>query len=181
MSIYSGKCDVADFFEGESDGYLQRSEIYLGENPVPLRINNQHDLSPYYPHLVIMAGGMKNKATCHISERSFVDVEEEEHLGWILHDFQRYKRRCKRKKVDYLEEEAIKALCWHAPTEVDREIAHRVALYGDKATIDGIRDPLHEYYRERLLERMVELGWDQGKAAYWIWKDWTLLWGDEEK
>ena len=74
MSIYSGKCDVADFYADESDEFLKNSNFYLGDNPVPLRIQNQHDLAPYYSHLVAMAGSTKNKATVHITTESFIDT-----------------------------------------------------------------------------------------------------------
>lgn len=175
MSSYSGKYDVADYFEGCSDEELRNSDIYIGDNPVPLRIENQHDLAPYYPHLITIGSWCEGRASCWITERSFVDFSEEEHLGWKLRDFQRYWRRCKRNKKDYIEEEAIAKICWFEPTDVDREIAHRVAMYGNKATVEGLHDELHEFYRRELLEKMVELGWDEGKAKIWIWKDWTIV------
>ena len=171
MSMYSGKCDVADCYDDKSDGYLRKSNFYLGNNIVPLRINNQHDLAPYYPYLVAMSYSDGNMSFIHLSSESFIDAEEKEHLGWILKDFQKYYRKCKRKKISYIEDEAIAKCCWRSPTNIDREIAKRVGEHGDKATIDGLHDNIHEYYRNRLFEKMVELGWDEKTADYWIWKD----------
>ena len=51
---------------------------------------------------------------------------------------------------------------------------------GDKATIDGIHDYMHELYRKKLLDEMVRLGWDEGLATYWIWKDWREVYEEEE-
>ena len=181
MSIYSGKCDVADMFEDYSDNQLQQCNFYLNDNIVPLRIDNQHDLSPYYPYLVSYGGGNKGIWNCHITSRSYIDIEEEEHLTWKLRDFQRYYRKCKRNKVPYVEAEAIKNCIWSNYNDIDKEIAHRVGIYGDKATIEGLHDSLYEYYREKLLNRMIELGWDKKLAKYWIWKDWGKVFREERK
>ena len=150
-------------------------DIYLGDNPVPLRINSQHDLAPYYPYIVVLGGWADGRGVFRLTERSFVDTEEEEHLNWKLRDFKKYRRRCKRNKVEYDEEQALKAICWFPPTDVDREIAHRVGVFGEKATIVGLNDPIHEYYRSELFSKMIELGWDERRARYWIWKDWTIV------
>lgn len=175
MSMYSGKCDVADCYDDRSDEYLRKSDFYLGDCIVPLRINSQKDLAPFYPYLVSCASWSKERATVRMTEDSFIDREEREHLGWKLRDLQKYRRKCKRDKIPYVEEEALKKITLFEPTDIDREIARRVGKYGDKATIDGLHDSLHEYYRNSLFEKMVELGWDKKTADYWIWKDWNRI------
>ena len=73
MSRYSGKCDVADWLGDYDDGYIQNIKIFLMDEIIPLRIDNQHDLSPYYPFLV--AVGAVNKEGSHViylSRESFV-------------------------------------------------------------------------------------------------------------
>lgn len=54
-------------------------------------------------------------------------------------------------------------------------MARRVGEFGDKATIEGLHDGIHEYYRKELFEEMVRLGWDKAKADYWIWGDWSRI------
>lgn len=162
-------------FGDYDDEKLSQCNIYIEDNLVPLRINNHHDLAPYYPHIMIMGSGENGVWNCRITSRSFVDYEEEERLNWKLRDFNKYRKKCKRNKIPYIESEAIKECCYLQPTDVDKEIAHRVGLYGDKATIDGIHDDMHEYYRNKLLEEMIRLGWEERTAKYWIWKDWRCL------
>ena len=175
MSRYSGKCDAYDWFGDFTDEQFAKSEIYIGDHIVPLKINNQHDMAPYYPYLIAEGGSSNGVHKVHLSSRSFVDAEEEEHLTWVLNDFLRYYRKCKRNKKEYVEEEAIEKVCWFEPTKVQKEIAHRVALYGNKADIKGIRTYIAEHYRNDLLHTMIELGWDKRRAKYWIWKDWKML------
>lgn len=88
----------------------------------------------------------------------------------------RYWRRCKQRKRPYDEDEAAKRISFlREPEDVEREIAKRVAEDGDKATIDGIHDYMHELYRNKLLEEMIRIGWNKRRAMYWIWKDWSIF------
>lgn len=176
MSAYSGKCDVADWFEDKDDDYIKNSEFYLFGEIVPLRINNQHDLAPYYPYIIIIGGGKDTRSIVHFSKESFIDSEEKDHLGWRLQNIQKYYRKCKRNKIPYTVEEAVKQCCFFTSTDVDKRIAEVVGEHGNKVTVEDlieeykIRLSTSEYYRERLLERMIELGWDKSKAEFWIWK-----------
>ena len=176
MSAYSGKCDVADYLSDATDEYLHNAQIYIGDHIVPLRIDNQHDLAPYYPYLVYMGGWSINHHVIHISTESYIDQEERDHLTWKLEDTKKYYRKCKRKKIPYNSEEAARRISFlREPTELEHEIAHRVKSFGEKATINGLHDTMHEYYRNLWLEEMIRLGWDKQQAAYWIWKDWKIL------
>jgi len=176
MSVYSGKCDVADYLSDATDEYLQNSNIYIGDNIIPLRINNQHDLAPYYPYLVAIGSWSDGHAEIYLSSESFIDAEEREHLTWKLEDVKRYRRRCKRHKEPYDEDEAAKKISFmKEPEDVEREITRRVKENGDKATINGLHDYIHEYYRKELLEEMLRLGWDKRRAKLWIWKDWSVI------
>ena len=171
ISRFSGKCDCYDWLSDKSDEDLSNMEIFVGDNIVPLRINNQHDLAPYYPCLVCSGDGM----SVNLSERSFIDAEEEDHLSWILNEAKKYRRKCKRNKIEYDPNEFIERSSYWSGKASMREIAERVRLYGDKATIEGIHDEIHEHYRNELLEEMIRLGWDKKKAKYWIWNDWRCL------
>lgn len=180
MSRFSGKCDVYDHFACEGDKYIKNAKIFLGENPIPLRINDHHDLAPYYPYIIYVGGGDKDGYFCRISERSYVDEEERETLGWVLRDLKKYHRKCKRSHVEFKEEEALKEVCWSEPKDSDCELARRVAMYGEKATTDGVHTFMGDYYRNLLLEEMMRLGWDKGTAKYWLWKDWRYLYEKDE-
>lgn len=179
MSNVSGKCDLKDFFDGCDDEYIKNSQIFYGRLPVPLRIENRHDLSPFYPFLVASAQRDKNGCSLRISERSYVDYEEEDFLTWTLNALKRIWRRCKRKKLPYNPEEALHKIKPLMPDD-GKELAKRVEMYKEKATIEGIHDEMHEYYRNKLLDEMVALGWDKKKARYWIWNDWRVLLATEE-
>lgn len=159
-----------------TDEYLQNSNIYIGDNIIPLRINNQHDLAPYYPYLVGIGSWRDGHAEIRLSTESFIDAEEREHLTWKIENVKRYWRRCKQRKRPYDEDEAAKRISFlREPEDVEREIAKRVAEDGDKATIDGIHDYMHELYRNKLLEEMIRIGWNKRRAMYWIWKDWSIF------
>lgn len=177
MSRFSGKCDLYDHCGDYTDSQLQETRFYIGRNIVPLKIETQKDLSPYYPHLVSVAGCSDGVSVVHFTEDSFIDREEAEHLTWKLDSLKKYCRKCKRSHVPYDEEEAIKkAIFFHETgTDVNREMARRVGESGDKATIEGLHDSLHEYYRNNLFEEMVRLGWPEEPADYWIWRDFERI------
>ena len=116
MSKYCDKCDVYDQIGDYSDEQLQNSKIFIGDNVVPLKIESQHDLAPYYAHIVVESYAKDNVVNMRISNRSYVDRQEEECLEWILRDFKKYYKKCKRKKIPYVEEEALAMCCWFSPT-----------------------------------------------------------------
>lgn len=170
-----------DFLGDATDEYLQNANIHFGNNIIPLRINNQHDLAPYYPYLVGIGGWNNGHAELYISTESYIDEEERDHLQWKLDDVKRYWRSCKRKKIPYDTEKATQIISFFGmPNGVEQEIAKRVAEDGEKATIDGLHDYMHEYYRYKLLDEMIRLGWDKRRAKFWIWRDWQML-IEEEK
>lgn len=169
MSKYSGKCDVADWCDGFTDEQLLAMRFYIGRNIVPLKIESQKDLAPYYAHLVSAASGQ----VVRISEESFVDSEEREHLTWRLENVKKYYRKCKRMKIPYDMDEAVKQSSFFTSSDIDREIAKRVGEQGNKATIDGLRLPLQEHNRKKLFTEMVRLGWEKERAAFWIWNDFS--------
>lgn len=180
MSKFSGKCDVYDHFCNKSDEYIKNSKIFLGENPVPLRIDNHHDLAPYYSHIIYLGGGDQGGYSCHITEKSYIDTEEQEHLGWILRDLKKYYRKCRRDHVGFNEEEALRDIGFTVDDSSNRELARRVAEQGNKATIDGVHTFMGDYYRNLLLEEMMRLGWKKGLSKYWLWKDWRFLFEKDE-
>ena len=176
ISGFSGKCDICDHYGDYTDDELKNIRFYVGRNPVPLRIDSQHDLAPYYPYLVCIASYNGGKGSCKMSEESFIDFEEAERLSWTLRDLKKYRRKCKRNGIPYDVEEAAKAVSlFRSELPYTKELAKRVGEYGDKADIDGVHDDIHEYYRNRLFDEMVRLGWKEAVADYWIWNDFSRL------
>ena len=172
MSKFSGKCDCYDMYGDYTDEQLQSSRFYIGRNPVPLRIDTQKDLAPYYPFLIAVAAYDNGSATVIFSEESFIDREEHAHLSWELRDLKKYWRKCKRNKVPYIPQEAATHISWYQdPHPEDLTLAERVGEFGEKATTDGVHDFIHDYYRSELFEEMIRLGWEEYTADMWIYND----------
>ena len=120
------------------------------------------DLIPLYPHLIVFSGcdntDSRNSVVC-LTRESFVDSEERESLKFRLKEILKIYNRCKRKKIEFDVEEALKEVVWNGWNEEPyRELANRVKLYGKKATIDGIHLRMHERYRQELVNEMLKHG-----------------------
>ena len=189
MSRYSGKCDWCDHLwmgaetEKEAFNKFNGTKLYICQ-PLPedfdfedalknkvnipetyykkVEYSSIKDLIIYYPYLVVFAGvdnaDSRNSVVC-LSRESFVDSEERENLEWRLKHLLRIYNRCKRKKVEFDVEEALKEIVWNGWNEEPyRELANRVKLHGKKATIDGIHLRMHERYRQLLVDEMLVHG-----------------------
>lgn len=176
MSRYSGKCDFCDHIEIHGVDNVLSSDIHIGRNIVPLRFETEKDLIPYYPHLILITAwdNTANKGRIVLSERSFVDREEEEILTYTLQYLLRYYNRCKRKHIQYDADEAIKNSLggWFKP-EYYKVLAERVGRYGKKATIDGVHTPLHQHDRQLLYEEMIKNGYTPFSAYYWVYHEYN--------
>ena len=180
MSKYSGKCDFADTVEimAERCGkeiFLSKYKVYFGDNFLPLAMNEPRDVIPYYPYLVGAMGSSKEDGgNIYLSTRSFVDTEEEKTINWYLQDILKYWRRCKRKKIPFEKEEAHNHIILGFDQELENELIDRVALYGDKTSIDGIHLKLHDSYRKELYDDMIAAGFEEDKTYRWCygWRRW---------
>ena len=84
----------------------------------------------------------------------------------------KYWRRCKRKKVSFDSEEALGYIVWprdDQPQDFQIELVKRVKELGDKATIDGLHDQIHDLYRKKLFDEMINNGWDRDQSGIWIY------------
>ena len=121
------------------------------------------DLIPYYPHIVAFAGG----STVCLSPKSYVDEDEQETLEFYLKRILRIYNRCKRKKIEFNIEDAVKEVCWSDwNKEAIEELAKRVKLKGKKANIDGIHLVMKEYYRNELVKEMLKYGINPADYGY---------------
>lgn len=189
ISKFSGKCDYFDHLwmgaetEEEAFNKFNGTKLYICQ-PLPEDLDWEYafenkvnipetyykkveyssikDLIPYYPHLISFAGvdntNPRNSVVC-LSRESFVDSEERESLELRLKHLLKIYNRCKRKKVEFDVEEALKEVVWNGWNEESyRELANRVKENGKKASIDGIHLQMHEYYRQQLVNEMLKHG-----------------------
>lgn len=174
----SGKCDFQDTVEIHGvDKILSDYKIYAaGNDIIPLKFEKPADLIAYYPYLVAMmySNNQDGYGEIHLSERSYIDIAEEENMKWRMDTVKRIWRRCKRKKVPFDRAAAEKALCtFREPlSNYKKEIIDRVEKLGDKATIEDIHDEWHDKMREEWYELMITNGWDEVVAYRWVfgWK-----------
>lgn len=172
MSRWSGKCDCADWFDGNSDEFIANSVIKIGETT--LNIRNRKDLIPYYPHLIIVGGRDKERCCVHLTKESYVDIEERESLELDLKMLLKYYDKS---YPNFDKEEAYKVIQpfgWER--KYSRELVDRVAEYGHDATIEGLHDPTHERYREEFCKYMMKNGYDKDFAYQTVYKE---RWNDK--
>ena len=94
MSLYSGCFDFADeidvhggFEEFKKMGY----EVYIGDCDEPIPCNTIKDVIPYYPHIITCSVASNEKKYIFLSEKSWVDIEEEKYGHTDMHDLYRNK------------------------------------------------------------------------------------------
>lgn len=141
----------------------------MGSYQEPLQISSYKDLIPYYPYLIgtTYYDNAERKSVIRLSSESFVDREERESLEWRLKELIRIYNRCKRKKIEFNVEDAVKQVTWNGwNEEAHRELANRVKDSGKKATVDGIHLKMHEYYRKELVDEMIQNGLNPADYGY---------------
>lgn len=162
ISRYSGKCDWADNLEIHNytlEGLQNNVKIYVGDNTEPLHIEKMSDIIPYYPYVVCSACYTNGESTVHLTSESYVDRQERESLEFNLEWLLKIYNRCKRKKIEFNVEDAVKEITWNGWNEEPyRELANRVKEKGKRATIDGIHLTMQEIYRRDLVEEMLKNG-----------------------
>lgn len=186
MSKFSGKCDLCDMVEAihcnsvdEIQEFIDNTQFYMWVNDrrVKINISSRKDLALYYPYLVSMSCHSDNKHTIVLSNDSFIDQEEADRLNFILNAAKQYYKKCKRDKKPFVEDECKKAIAFFSPTKYETELIKRVKKDGKKANIEGVHTYIHEYYRTKWYEALIELGWDEATAFDWVYKE---LFSDEK-
>lgn len=172
MSRWSGKCDFADSIEMHGGiEYLKNSKVYIYEEQPDgtykdklLHFEKESDVVPYYAHIIGMAyhNNAENKHVIHLSSKSYPDSHEEEMLGYHLKTLIRYYNYCKRKKIEFNVNDALKKFSeWTLQYDGDtiKTLAQRVKEKGKKASIEGLKLEFSERYREELrkeLDRVLD-------------------------
>lgn len=89
MSRFSGKCDFCDEISFLGINAILNSAIYVGDQR--LQLSCLADCVPYYPHIVTMSYWDTDGARrfIRLSEKSWVDMEEERYGKMRIHDLYR--------------------------------------------------------------------------------------------
>lgn len=169
ISRYTDRCDLGDTVEIFGvDNILSKYKIYISDCIVPLKIDSEKELLPFYPYIVaIMVSNKEEGGTIRLSSKSYIDEQEEEWLTWDLDYAKKYWAKCKRDKKTFDEEECLKKMSWLNVQEYHKQIVDRVKAFGKKATIDGIHTPYHDRCRQKLYEDMIKVGWKDNVAYPW--------------
>jgi len=197
MSVYSGKCDVADHFcmigpgdhtEEEINKEIARTDFYIyhKDKQHRLDIHSYKDLVPYFPYIVAVGcfNGEKGRQTIVFSSRSWVDHEEEDRLTWMLEDAKKEYRRCKRKKIPFDIDTCLSRMSTFNTdiTDIKREVVKRVAEKGEKADVEGLHLPYYDKWdRAMLAQEMSKVGYSDFEISRWVYQGRDYNWRKEEK
>lgn len=173
MSRFSGKCDfydcVASFYTFEE--IQNKVKIFVGKSDKPLKIEKMTDLIPYYPYLISLGAYdiVDRTDTVHLTSKSYIDLREQDFLDFVLKQILRYYNSCKRKKIDFSVDGAVKKV--FAISDKDRdtvatELANRVKINGKKASTDGLHLSIYDFYRRELAEEMIKNGLNPADYGY---------------
>lgn len=192
MSRFSGKCDFYDGFvaigcDGDEEKVkekIKRLKLYVqgrdGREHL-VKTETIKDIAKYYPYLeAIMTGDSEGNTTIILGCDSFIDQEERDRLNFNLDYMLKCWRRCKRKKIppEKIKDEVANTLHMFGKDEVLLELLDRVEKDGEKASIDGLHLPFHEYFRKEWFKELVSLGYTEYEAFRWVYK--AFFFSEEE-
>lgn len=172
MSRFSGKCDCYDSLiainQYTEEELINNVTIYVGDNVNPLKITRKEDLIPYYPYIISTAcfNNKERKSIIHLSSESYVDIEERELLKWNLESVLKYYRKCKRKKIEFDEDDFFSTYGFCADINTMKKLIKRVKENGKKATFEGLHLQHKDYYRQQLVDEMIVNGLNPADYGY---------------
>ncbi len=183
----SGKSDFQDWCEMHNtpEEILEKYKVYAyGNDIVPLRMESKKELVAYYPYLVtMMFSNKEDGGHIHLSQRSFIDIEEEERLDYKIKDLKKYYNKCKRKKEKFDKNKALERILFLGePEPYEIELVNRVAELGDKATFENLHDSFHDRMRDEWYQLMLDNGWNKWTAYRWVygWHRWALKMNEQK-
>ena len=163
MSRYSGKCDLCDSIETVGiDKFLKECEIYTKtSNLVPLKIESEKDLVPFYPYLC----WLKTNNKYYLCNDNYINEEENEIKEWYLKDIIKEYKKAKRNKTEF----NPKYLGGVNRNKVWDSIVEIVRQKGEKTTLEDLEDihsTMSEYYRKEWYEELIRVGWREDQAFH---------------
>lgn len=193
MSLYSGKCDLYDHFmmigvdenttEEDIEKEIQKTDFYIHTKDGKrhhLMINNIYDLIPYYPYLIGTGAYSKEHSHIELSQRSFVDSEEDEIMSWKMNDLKKMWRKCKRLGVEFNFDYVKEKQGDYLTTDPNyKRLVELIMDKGDKTELNdiyaaNIHSRISEYYRNELYETMISSGYSEVESYYWCFGDFVI-------
>lgn len=179
MSEFSGKCDVYDTLIdiGKADDNTDWSKIHIYHEEKELNIKSIKDLVPYFPFLTSLYISTNKECHLYLSKYPFPVKEEKETLAMYLKEAQKYYKKCRRNKKEYIPEEAasIIRLSFERSKKNDYvyEICLRVKEHPSSANTKNLYTAKANYYRQKLYEEMLRYGYDEQFAKAWCFDHWN--------
>lgn len=101
MSKWTGKCDFADHCEMiyDTKSIVKNATIFLGNAKV--EIKDEKSLIPYYTNLISAMGSENGSQVIHLSENSYIDIEEKYSLSWMVYSAFKSARKAKKDKKPF--------------------------------------------------------------------------------
>lgn len=177
MSKYCGKCDFYDSlaiwgvvdggkFTPEAPELLRRWHVSVSGKP--LDIKSPKDVVPYFPFIVGSGGFSKESCTVNLSAESYNDEHAKEHFSAVKEWMLRARKKAERKGRDVTVAVLATLSPWHTvDDDPDRKLALRVISHGSKATYDDLVPLFCRFWRDELVETMVENGYTREQAEEW--------------
>lgn len=191
---FTGKSDFFDWcnMHYTPETVIKKAVIFLGD--AEIKKDKPEDLIPYYTHLISSAGCGPDKQTITLTRESWINIEEREHLAFMVYDAIKGARRAKKegvkfnlaymKKQDYYfpgQSEAVhKAVIdivnkdpdiikTHLPSDF-REAFRFIEDFLMPRKFGAVHDPMHNRMREEFVEYARENGyavfsWDEKKVS----------------
>lgn len=193
MSIFSGKCDVYDHFcmigcdenttEEDIEKEIKNTNFYIRTRDGKrhrLMINCIRDLVPYYPYLIVVGAFSNSHSTIELSNRSFVDSEEDEIMSWRLNDLKRIYRRCKREKKEFNFDYVKKVQGDFLTSDPNYKLMIKIVSDNKDNTCindlykNNIHNHMSEYYRNELYETMIAYGYSKIESYNWCFNEFVF-------
>ena len=188
MSIFSGKCDVYDHFcmkdtTEDIEKEIKNTNFYIRTQDGKrhhLMINCIRDLVPYYPYLIVIGAFSNSHSIIELSNKSFVDSEEDEIMSWRLDDLKRIYRKCKREKKEFNFDYVKKVQGDFLTSNPNYKLMIKIVSDNkDKTCIDdlyknNIHNYMSEYYRNELYETMISYGYSKIESYNWCFNEFVF-------
>lgn len=191
MSLFSGKCDLydslimirkenddTDWTKYEIEKYTKDShlntETFKFEGLEKITVTCVKDLVPYFPFIECIGISSADHSHIILSEKSFIDSEEEEFMFTKVNSIKRYVNHCKRNGETPEFNDFCKKHWWNDSDTNLETIFERIVEHPYKKDrrwyIKDLHDSMHNYYRKMLYEEMIKYGYSEDESYKWVYE-----------